>query len=162
MDEYLLTEEEIDTIRQTTETECGEDVSRTWWDWCAAYEKMHGEEATQGAEQLMIDYIIKVSHNACRAQLAKLKAPDYVEGIIAGIIGEYCDCHGDEEPPSCIPLITQNIIKLYNSYIFAAEEKGRQEERQAIIEKLNYLSETYSLYIPEIRIHELRQSLGGA
>jgi hypothetical protein len=43
----------------------------------------------------------------------------------------------------------------------ATELKGRQEERQAIIEKLNYLSETYSLYIPEIRIHELRQSLGG-
>ena len=44
----------------------------------------------------------------------------------------------------------------------ATELKGRQEERQAIIEKLNYLSETYSLYIPEIRIHELRHSLGDA
>ena len=116
-----MTEDEIDNIRLTTETEVGKQASRVWWDWCAAYEKMHGEEAAQGAEQLMIDIINKTSLNACRAQLAKLQ-----------------------------PLLA------------AAEEKGRQEERQAIIEKLNYLSETYSLYVPEIRIHELKQSLGGS
>lgn len=116
---------------------------------------------------------VSLIQEAQQAVLTKLStiAPDVREKV-AKVICTFSDddsecklCAVNGGCPDGYPDVAEQVNTIHALYaraIQAAEQKVREEVTADIIEKLNILSQTYSLYIPEIRIHELRQSLGGS
>ena len=149
MDEYLLTEDEVDNIRLTTEGcqdfECNE---------CPVYSFDESEESK--ATKLLAD---KEMYSK------ELNVPDDMRETFRKQICKWCkdvSCVGySQQEADCWCWRNTSLFEIVSPLLAAAELKGGQEERNDILEKLKMLSDTYSLYIPEIRIYELIQSLGG-
>lgn len=119
MDNYLLTEEEIDDIRLETMKEIGKDADRIWWDLCAAYEKMYGEDDAMEMEQFLINMINKTVEKALTFQLSKLlaAAPE-VRGSLKMILISLSN--GDIKYPEA----NNEIHNLYAGAILEAENRG--------------------------------------
>ena len=66
-----LTEDEIDNLRLQTIKDMVAD--HTWWDMCAAFEKMYGVDAVILAEQILIDITNKTGIEASRATLSNIQ-----------------------------------------------------------------------------------------
>ena len=68
-----LTEDGIDNLRMLTMNGMGKVADKTWWDICAAYEKMYGEDAALTAEQFLIDLTNKTGLKVSQFTIDKIK-----------------------------------------------------------------------------------------
>jgi len=109
-----LSEDAIDTMRLQTIADIGKVADRTWWDVCAAYEKMHGMDASMTAEQLLIDITNKTGLKVARA------AEDRLIPII--------------EAQKAITKGLETQLRLAN--IDAVNEAARANDAEAEIERL--------------------------
>ena len=66
----VMSDEEIDEMR--LQTIIDNKADKTWWDMCAAYEKMYGEDAALSVEQILIDITNNTGLKVSQAQRTHL------------------------------------------------------------------------------------------
>lgn len=132
MDEYLLTEEEINNIKVTSS-----DIEHL------VYQDNETDKEFETRVIQAIDIIgkTKVAKAQLAKLIAKLKAPDDVREKVASVIDFYENedlerrttedpSHDDYE--SFMKRYINAIVDIYAPLLAAAEQKGRQEERERI------------------------------
>ncbi len=95
-DEWLLKDEEIDSLRLQVTDDMDKTADYNWWDICAAFEKMHGVDASITAEQYLIEIINNTGAKVAKAQLSKAapliaqEAINIIKDIEYLPLDEYC------------------------------------------------------------------------
>jgi hypothetical protein len=158
IEKYRLTEDDIDSIRMKTVTDIG--ASHTWWDICAAYEKMHGMDSVIATEQLLIDITNRTTLKALDAQLAKLQpAIDEAKRVNHQLAKELSDVvlENKELRDECEGCIARHVLAI-DEAVKAERERILAIIEQGCFEKVSEANiKSYEIYLTEPEWQSLKE-----